>query len=350
MNDPHVDRLITHARTLLEPARAAAATIRAHAATADLTHPIPDLVGEPIRAGFVDGAVAAEQTDALTWVTACGIRQDPAATGVEFATHAVAPVSSDTERARSALMASCELLAATTAPPELVVMDGGLLTPLLSVAHGLTVNDPDVARVLADRYREIDLPAVVAAYIDLVEAGRVAALPKQDTATGYIETWSKLLRDPEAHVAMIRLRDRALLTETLTPGQWVTPRPAVEARRIEVRGATDGAGQIALSLDTQFERVRALQTMFVTYFAPRRMSGRVIKVEYVESDPAQWERGQRLIAFLDGETIGPRVKEPLPQHQVDVAAKRLVTANMASVLREATTQLESNAATAHYRS
>lgn len=350
--------LIATARRLIEPVRDLAGQMRDLLdATGQITPiPQPSTPGQTPLTAFIDGAVAHEQTDALTWIAATGARlTDDHAPAVESAT-AVAPVSGDTERLRSALMASCELLAATSteSPAERVIMDGGLATPLISLSQGLLVRDPDVERTIREHYTQIDLPAVVDRYVTLIEQGRVAALPKQDTATGYTTEWARAHRHdfehPDSASALSRMRDRPLAGSLLLPGEWLRPRHADELARTEIKAArTDTPDPLAQALAPHYERLARTEGLHVAYFKPRRLPERVIKIEYREDDPATWATGAGLSALIDGVTMGPRVKEPLPQYQADAAAKKAVTSTLTETMHSAAAMLDAPAATYRYR-
>ena len=193
LTDP--DRLLADARRLVEPVTGMAGRLRDLLDADGLVrgYPAPAAPGAMPGCAFVDGAVAHEQTDALAWVAATGVRLVDGHQPVTLSATAVAPVSGDIERLRSALMAARELAAATAETPaaDLVFMDGGLSTPLISVAQALLVRDLDVLAAVREHYRRTGIVDLVAAYVDLVAAGKVAALPKQDTATGFTGEWAR---------------------------------------------------------------------------------------------------------------------------------------------------------------
>lgn len=350
--------LIATAQRLIEPVRGLAGQMRDLLDANDeiTSFPLSSTPGQTPRTAFIDGAVAHEQTDALMWVAATGARlTDEHAPVVESAT-AVAPVSGDTERLRSALMASCELVAATSTEgaADRVVMDGGLATPLISLSQGLLVRDPDVERAIREHYTQIDLPDVVDRYVTLIEQGRVAALPKQDTATGYTTEWANAHRHDFEHsdsaAALARMRDRPLAGAVLVPGEWLRPRHADELARTEIKaGGTDTPDPLAQALAPHYERLARTENLHVAYFKPRRLPDRVIKIEYREDDPATGATGAALSALIDGVTMGPRVKEPMPQYQVDAAAKKAVTSTLSEMLHLVAAELHDETTIARYR-
>lgn len=352
--------LVTRARDLMDPVKDLAVTLRARLDEDGTIHPFPTgpFPADLATVAFTDGAVAAEQTDALAWIAACGVCQVTGTPDQVTRANAVTPVCGDVERVRSALMACCEVRAAVTAlagpetVPELVFMDGGLATPLVSIAQGLVIRDPDASAAVTAHYGAFDAPGAITAYVDAILAEQVAALPKQDTATGYVELWARrykgALTDAERD-GLLRLRDRPVLGGLLNSGEWITPRPAKELRNVEAKITTRDGGTVPAAIDADYERLRdGLGNLYVLYFQPRQLASRVIKVEYAETDPTTWSGAGRIIRYLDQVTIGPRVKEPLGQHLVDTAAKRTVTSMMAEMMGHAAGALDP-AATDHYR-
>lgn len=351
LNNETVAPLLDSAQRLVEPVTGLADRLRDHLDTAD---GVFDYTQSPHTttqtAACVDGAVADDQTDALVWVTAVGVAHTDGRANHTATTSAVVPVSGDTERLRSALMATCELSASTAWKDRMVFIDGGLATPLISVAQGLTVRDPDVAASIEQHYQDSDITEVVNTYLDRLLVGKIAALPKQDTATGYIDLWTTSLGDslPDSQRQMLsRLRDRPVISGLLQPGEMLHPRPATELTRTEAKSPEGYDASSAL--DDAYGRMRQADGLHVTYFKPTRLPTRVIKVEYLERDPDGFTDGRTLAAMLDTQTRGPRMKEPLMQHQVDQAAKRLVTANLSTITSMAARAIDNPSATGHYR-
>lgn len=344
--------LLDRAHLIADPTGHAVEAIREH--VRDLIRTVPDPDPAAVSLACVDGAVASEQTDSLMWTCAAGVRQAPRLGDRIVQAATVTPVGAETERVRGALMASCEMRAALStieADPERVVfMDGGISTPLVSIAQGLSLSADGVADAVHEHYARIGLGTLVRDYVDAVLAGQIAALPKQDTSSGYTGSWAHTLTDrvgERAAHSLENLRDRPVLSQLLAPGEWITPRPALEAARIEAKMLTRD-GLRPAKVDADYARIRDNTSLYVTYFKPRRLPDRVIKVEYREHDTASWARARQLLAVLDAATLGPRIKEPLFQHEVDTAAKRAVTSLLSEVMQVATSNLDP-ALTSHYR-
>lgn len=347
--------IFERAQRLIEPVSGIAGRLRRHLAEAeailDYTTGDQDGATATLEPAFVDGAVADEQTDALVWVAAVAAAQTSGRVDHQEVVCDVAPVSGDTDRLRAALMATCELLAATTWDDRMTFMDGGLATPMISIAQGVSVRDYDVASSLAARYRDIGITDVVGTYLDRLQAGQVAALPKQDTAHGYIDLIANSLAEDltaTQQQALNRMRDRPVIGGLLNAGEMIRPRPAVELARTQMKPAAEDR-PLPYGLDAAYRRLQETAGIHVAYFKPTRLASRVIKMEYLEHDTTGYTTGKTLARILDAQTVGPRMKEPLGQHRVDEAAKRLVTANLSTITSMAARLMNDPAATAHYR-
>lgn len=336
MSAPAWEALVERALSLTEPAAHLSSYLRDQLGNEGMLHTLP--AGprpDPGKAAYTDGAVAAEQTDALVWIAASGVAHGGPSGTIEHTAAAVAPVTGETERARSAIMATCELAAATDATragAPIVFMDGGLATPLVSVAMGMLAHDPDVHSAVEHHYATVDLACHVDRYVTDLLNGKIAALPKQDTARSYADIWGTRYRatlSADQQAVLDRTRDRPLLNALLRPGEWITPRRATFTT---VEAKQPGPDGIPAALDAHYASLRQASDLYVTYVAPRRLPGHVIKLEYREAHPGDWTTAQRLLGHIDTATVGPRVREPLGQHLADDAAKRVVTGTLASLM------------------
>ncbi|MFL0579468.1 hypothetical protein [Dietzia sp. 179-F 9C3 NHS] len=291
----------------------------------------------------VDGAVAAEQTDTLAWIAA--VATDSSSMLVRRKTMVV-PVSSALDQVRSAVMALCEMSVAV----ELfdndtpAWMDGGLVTPLLSVATGVQSADADTATALCDLLDAVDAAAIIDGYIDYATQGTVAALPKQDTASTYCTEWAAVeeLREP-TRSWLSRRRDRAVAAAVVPAGQFLVPRHGVEALRVSARPPRCGhrrATAWAHLLDDLLADWRDLVRPWVTYAVPAGASiGRAVKIEFTTPAQAGMDEvaalaGQRAAQACAGLT-GTRVIEPYQQYVVDQAAKSEVRGLLARLVGQA---------------
>lgn len=314
-------------------------------AVASSIHRYPASVPEP-SAAWVDGAVASEQTDTLIWTAVVGVASTAGGDLPVFA-ETVTPVCSDAERLRSIVMGCCELEAALSAVnlADRVVVDGGLTTSLMSITSELLLTDPDVVRA-ADRFLTgRDAAQVVDRFVAAVLAGRIVALPKQDTAQVYTAEWAELRQlDPATRMVLPRLRDRPVIDSILQPGELLTGRPANV--RIEAAGVRTGA---ATARAAQFERALARlrgADLRIVYFKPAGGAQRTIKAEFAATAGA----AGTVAGWLSGQCTSPRLVEPFGQHMVDRACKELVRGRIAALSATLTSALRNDTATRRYRS
>ena len=291
----------------------------------------------------VDGAVAAEQTDTLAWIAA--VATDSSSRIIRRKT-AVAPVSSGLDQFRSAVMALCEMSVAVELNDLKVPtwMDGGLVTPLLSVATGLQVADRDTATLLCDLMDSVDAAGIIDGYIDHATQGSISALPKQDTAATFCAEWSAIDELPERTRAWLaRRRDRAVAASVVGPGQFLVPRAGVEALRVAAKAPASGhprATAWARQLEALLTDWREMVNPWVTYAVPDGASvARAVKIEFTTPADADHEQvvdaaGQRAAEACAG-VVGTRVVEPYQQYVVDQRAKSEVRGLLSGLVGQA---------------
>jgi len=300
--------------------------LRAHHAIRDL----PDVPTESAPLVCVDGGVAHEQTDSLTWIAAVGVSSDGTA---QAPATMVLPVTASAERSRSMLMALCEVATALTVLDRQgeVWLDGSLATPLISIATGLLVSDPQTASLVSDVLTETNADVLIGDYVQYATQGQVRAMPKQDTASGYCHAWADQIGG-ETGQWLTEQRDRLVATSLLGPGQWLMPRPAAEALRVHAKTATDAPASVRAwsgMLEELLGYWRDEVDAHVTYFVPAHADTRAVKIEYTtaadSTDDAAVDLAGQLCARASAEMVGPRIREPLAQYQADALAKREVT-------------------------
>lgn len=321
---------------------AAQADLANHLRAQQLTATLP-AVGDADALVCVDGAVATEQTDTLAWIAA--VATDSGSRTVRHKTMVV-PVSSALDQVRSAVMALCEMSVAVELFDSGIPawMDGGLVTPLLSVATGVQSADSDTATALCDLLDAVDAQVIIDAYIDHATQGAVSALPKQDTATSFCLDWST---DDRLHEQtrswLTRRRDRAIATSVLAPGQYLTPRPGTEALRVAAKAPQCGhrrATAWARHIDELLTDWRELVHPAVTYAVPDDAAlGRAVKIEFTAPEHTGHDElialaGVRAAQACSGLT-GTRVIEPYQQYVVDQLAKSEVQGLMSRLLSQA---------------
>lgn len=358
MSDPDTDvwATIDAALPLLGAGDASSACkdLAQHLASAGELLEIPD-AGDGPELVCVDGAVASEQTDTLVWIAAVATssRRD----AVRRKT-AVAPVSSSTDLLKSAVMALCEMSMARQVCDEVgeAWMDGGLVTPLMSLSAALAIPDPATSAQLCDVLDAVDGAGIVEDYVHFALQGGLSALPKQDTATSYCEAWAG--DDGLSHTTrnwVARQRDRTVAGLVVPPGQFLTARHGVEALRVEASPSRRGdsrAAQWAHRIDTLLGQWRSWVQPRVLYCSPADgLPGRAIKVEFTYAGGDERELAGRRATQASTGVAGTRVLEPIEQYWVDAYAKSEVQGLLAELVSAATDRLatEHPSAVRHYR-
>lgn len=304
----------------------------------------------------VDGALATHQTDVLVWVAAAASDSESTSTA---RTVAVAPVSTSVDRLSSAAMALCELQAARSAAQahEAAWMDGGLATPLISVATALALPDQDTSQAvcrLLDRMNALEL---IADYVALAQAGRIRALPKQDTARSYSALWSGAADVSPAVATWVRSHsDHTIARRILCPGERTQPRRADEALRAGIKRVSTAPSSAQVwveALTPLFETWTATISAWVVYGIPRHGTGRPIKLEVTvpaEDDPAPY--ADHLLGVADSQIRGVQIVEALPQYLVDRLVKQEASTAIIDLMGLASRHLGHvhPEAVSHYRS
>lgn len=291
----------------------------------------------------IDGAVASTQTDVLVWTAAVAGNSD----ADNSITHQlVTSINPSTERLRSAAMAICEMKMALQVAEsvESVWMDGSLSTPLLSVSTAISGANEAIADTVTELLERTDALKTIADYVELACAGRLRALPKQDTAQGFSEDWRELPILADATSRWIGERnDHVLARSVLTPGEHLAARRAREALRVKIRTSEDmpaGTKTWADALNPVFRAWRTGVAAYVTYAMPNVGTGRPVKVEFTTSGlDITAEVTKNVVETACSHIAGVQVVEPLPQYLVDATVKKQVTTEMLDLMRFAHQQL-----------
>jgi hypothetical protein len=328
-----------------------------HLALLEAMHPVPAVKPEWSAVVCVDGGVASEQTDALTWIAAVGVNS---ANDPDSAAALVIPVGSHAERVRSMLMALCELATAlqTIESHGEVWMDGSLATPLISVVTGLLVSDGVTSELICQALSDYNADVLFGDFIHYASLGKVRALPKQDTASSYCEQWAKQVRNGELAAWLMMQKDRIVATQVLRPGHFLQPRRGKEAARVEA-SVPASASAAAKGWAAQFEELlsywRSAVDTYVTYALPTDSITRAVKIEYTAAHGTDevevLELAGTLCARATQSILGSRILEPLPQHQADRLAKSQVTSLITQLTSAAQLAFRDThpAAVRHYR-
>ncbi|MDN5760203.1 MAG: hypothetical protein L0H59_17050, partial [Tomitella sp.] len=256
-------------------------------------------------------------------------------------------------------MALCEMAASLQvldAQGE-VWLDGSLATPLISVGTGLLVADDAAARLISDTLTDCNADALISDFVHYATLGRIRAMPKQDTASGYCQRWADALDGPEGDWIGGQ-RDRTTIGGLLQPGEYLTPRPAHEALQVTTKVGRDSPEPMrawAALLDELLGHWRSEVDAYVTYMIPAAAGDRAVKIEYTmpaEADGADTSAMAGALAMRVSETmVGARIREPLPQHTADTLAKREVTVLLGQLTSAASTAFRGRypSAVTHYR-
>ena len=227
--------------------------------------------------------------------------------------------------ARSIMMCM-ELELATEAPHDVVLFDGSLTTPLISIDQGLNRLD-DVPEKLATLL-ESKIERALSSYLKILCSKRTdkifAGVPKYTTRT-------------EISKGILNLReyeDRGLLTFILEAGEFVGPVPIQKIERpwhinlkpIQPNAHLDG---------TVKEIFTALNDLNIMYYRPYSHFP-VLRIEISQSIAKNPNRIAILLEALRLQCSSPSIMEPYPLYLADRMVKHLGTALPA--IRRTTTQ------------
>lgn len=341
--NPH--SLIDDARTLLgasDPQARQNLTTALHDMHAIASHhQLP-----PQQLVCIDGAVASTQTDVLVWTAAVAGNSE---TDDTISHQLVTSINPSIERLRSAAMAICEMKMALNASQSAasVWMDGSLSTPLLSVSTAISGANEAISGTVAELLERTEALKTISDYVELACAGRLRALPKQDTAQGFSEHWRDIPTLAIATSQWVEERsDHVLARNVLQPGQHLAARRAREALRVKIRTSEDmptATKQWADALDPVFRAWRTGVAAYVTYAMPDVGTGRPVKIEFTTTGSETIsEVAQSVVEAACSHIAGVQVVEPLPQFLVDAAVKKHVTTEMLDLMRFAHQHLGGN--------
>jgi hypothetical protein len=247
---------------------------------------------------------------------------------------AAEPHQEDTATVLRAVMLGEELRLATSAPHDLVMIDGTLTLPVIYFNQALNkAPDTPALRCAAEFLRHC--AAYLAAFLALLRSERsdkhYIALPKYSTRReiGTALGW------PPGH------DDRGMLTLLLNPGELTKPMPLEHPR--------DSQGNITWHLNTgnlpaevkketgelSDEIISALGTVYVFYYKPQEWLP-ALRVEVAASVASNTHRLATVVQGLKQQSATPSMLEPYPIYLADRTAKALARAIPA--FRQVTTQ------------
>jgi len=225
-----------------------------------------------------------------------------------------------------AIMMCMELELAGAAPHDVVLFDGSLTTPLISIDQGLNGLD-DIPKKLATSL-ETKIGRALMSYLKILSSKRTdkifAGVPKYTTRT---EISKEILNLQE-------YEDRGLLTFILEAGEFVGPVPIQKIQRpwhinlepIQPHTHLDGIAKGIFS---------ALNDLHIMYYRPYSHFP-VLRIEVAQSIAINPNRLSILLEALRLQCSSPSIMEPYPLYLADRMVKHLGTALPA--IRRTTTQ------------
>jgi hypothetical protein len=247
---------------------------------------------------------------------------------------AAEPHQEDTATVLRAVMLGEELRLATSAPHDLVMVDGTLALPVIYFNQALN-KAPDTPALRCAKEFLQNCPAYLAAFLTLLRSERsdkhYIALPKYSTRReiGTALGW------PPAH------DDRGMLTLLLNPGELTRPMPLEHPR--------DAQGNLSWHLNTGSvpgeirkdvagladEIISALGAVHVFYYKPHAWLP-ALRVEAAASVTGNTHRLATVVQGLKHQSATPSMLEPYPIYLADRTVKALARAIPA--FRQVTTQ------------
>jgi hypothetical protein len=247
---------------------------------------------------------------------------------------AAEPHQEDTATVLRAVMLGEELRLATSAPHDLVMIDGTLTLPVIYFNQALN-KAPDTPELRCAAEFLQHCPAYLAGFLTLLRSERsdkhYIALPKYSTRReiGTALGW------PSGH------DDRGMLTLLLNPGELTRPMPLEHPR--------DAQGNITWHLNTGSlpaeirkevggladEIISALGTVHVFYYKPQDWLP-ALRVEVAAGITANTHRLATVVQGLKHQSATPSMLEPYPIYLADRTVKALARAIPA--FRQVTTQ------------
>jgi hypothetical protein len=298
---------------------------RAELLTSDVYYPskVPTTCG-------VDGAFAVEQLLSLDLVACAAVAVEGLAPPQEEA-HWEGPHhlvffsetghSLDNGTILKGLMAKMEVVLASSAPHDVVFLDGSFTSPLIAMNQAVNKviqrdKKEEITDQVCDQFGEF-----LESYTSILQAekGIWASIPKYTSKKelSSLFNWS------------VGYDDRAMLTTILEPGELIAP----------IKLATPDQPW-HLKSQTVFHEVadqiyKALDDLYVIYYRP---SSKVpaLRVEISSSIASDEERMALLLKGLQYQCVGPVIIEPFPLYLADRKVKHLSTG--VSTIRHASTR------------
>ncbi len=227
-----------------------------------------------------------------------------------------------------AIMMCMELELASAAPHDVVLFDGSLTTPLISIDQGLNRLD-DVPKKLATLLGT-KIERALMSYLKILSSKRTdkifAGVPKYTTRT---EISNEILNLRE-------YEDRGLLTFILKAGEFVGPVPIQKIKRSWHINLEPIQPHTHLK-ETVKEIFTALNDLYIMYYRPYSHFP-VLRIEVAQSIANNPNRIAILLEALRLQCSSPSIMEPYPLYLADRMVKHLGTA-LPAIRRTITQQM-----------
>ena len=227
-----------------------------------------------------------------------------------------------------AIMMCMELELAAKAPHDVVLFDGSLTTPLISLDHALNRLD-QVPDKLASLFRKL-IKGALKSYVKILDSKKTskifAGIPKYTTR----KEISKEILDSEEY------EDRGLLTFILESGELVGP---VTIQKIERAWHMNLEAVFSEKLKKELDShiFSALNNLQIIYYRPNSYFP-VLRIEVAKSLADDPIRLATLLEAIKLQSSSPGIMEPFPLYLADRMVKHLGTA-LPAITRATTQQM-----------
>lgn len=248
--------------------------------------------------------------------------------------HHITFITAETHNAETAtilraVMLGAELVLATEAPHDLVMLDGTLTLPIIYFNQALAKSTEEPGLATSKEF-QARVTESLRAYLEILRAERsdkdYAGLPKYSTRREI----GKKLKWPTHH------DDRGLLTLLLEPGELTRP-AELEAPSQPWHLSTGSLPEDLRSKADRYARaiVDALEKVHVLYYKPHAWLP-ALRVEVAANIATNPHRLARVVQGLKHQSAAPGMVEPYPLYLADRTVKKLARAVPA--FRQVTTQ------------
>lgn len=272
----------------------------------------------------VDGGLAIEKSIGAdtVLVAAVGVeglvREDRRKwNGVQFSHwQQVLPHSGDPSRTAFGVMGALELEIASSAPHDVVIVDGIHLNPIIALNNMLSQKDSELSSLLASFLKE---HRVVEALASFLQRPSVVAMVKYDSSSELSQTWFP--DHPN------RLDDRTLMTILLQPGEYtvpvsiaLTPERKSQISDLHIVIGDRDFPQRSLLNESFRNALLLMRDIQVIYYRPWEWAP-AYRIELKDAAANSRNRLSATLQAVREQVVSPEIREPYPQHLADQMAK-----------------------------